>query len=156
MAESNRIKTAKDKADLVKALTASNETTGLFQTYADVLIFAAALGLKHKKRVPLRDISKREPAPIPQEQFLLRGYDIVINLLAIDDVKDIKILSINNEEYGNERLHLFEEYANGGLEILREELRGVVDFSERILLLLSYERFKTQLPEESFDLSRFL
>lgn len=156
MAESNRIKTAQDKADLVKALTASNETNGPFQTYADVLIFAAALGVKHKKRITLGDISKREPAPIPQEQFLLRGYDIVINLIAIADAKDVQILSLNNEEYGNERIHLFEEYANGGLEILREELRGIIDFPERILLILNHERFKADLPEETFDLSRFL
>lgn len=67
MAETNRIKTAKDKADLVKALTATNDTSGPFQTYADVLAFAATLGAKYKKRIPLGEVSKREPAPIPQE-----------------------------------------------------------------------------------------
>ena len=49
----NRIKIAKDKAELVKALVASNEKTAPFQTYVEVLVFAAALGTKHKKRVHL-------------------------------------------------------------------------------------------------------
>ncbi|MDV2995081.1 MAG: hypothetical protein N4J56_004735 [Chroococcidiopsis sp. SAG 2025] len=40
----NRIKIAKDKAELVKALVASNEKTAPFQTYVEVMMFAAALG----------------------------------------------------------------------------------------------------------------
>jgi dnd system-associated protein 4 len=40
----NRVRVAKDKADLVKALVSSDSMTGAFQTYADVIVFAAALG----------------------------------------------------------------------------------------------------------------
>lgn len=156
MADSNRIKTAKDKADFVKALTALNDTTGPFQTYADVLVFAAALGAKYKKRTPLGEVSKREPAPIPQEQFFLRGYDMVINLIAMTETKDTKILSSKEENINSKRNYLFEEYANGGLEILQTELRGAVDYSERLLLILNSERFKQQQQEGEFDLSRFL
>lgn len=35
-----RIKVAKDKAKLVKALRAGEGSTGLFQTYVDVMVFA--------------------------------------------------------------------------------------------------------------------
>jgi dnd system-associated protein 4 len=38
------------------------------------------------------------------------------------------------------RNQIFEEYANGGLELLQNELRGAVDYTERIVLMLSYER----------------
>jgi dnd system-associated protein 4 len=159
MAEAGRIRVAKDKADLVKALTSIDGATGPFPTYADAIVFAAALGAKHKKRVPLREISKREPAPIPQEQFLLRGYDCIINLLAIAETEDIRIISNergrNADDYDKSN-HIFEEYANGGLEILQLELRGAVDYTERILLLLSSEKCKEELPEEEFDLSLFL
>ncbi|MBC1220548.1 DNA phosphorothioation-associated protein 4, partial [Nostoc sp. UCD120] len=79
MAETGRIRVAKDKAELVKDLTSSDGGTGPFNTFADVIVFAAALGAKHKKRVPLGEISKREPSPIPQEQFIVRGYNTVIN-----------------------------------------------------------------------------
>lgn len=151
----NRIKVAKNKADLVQALISLDGTTGSFQTYADVVVFAAVLGAKHRRRVPLGEISKREPAPIGQEHFMIRGYDMVINLLAITENKNIKIISFNNEEYENERIHIFEEYANGGLEILKEELRGSIDYSERLLLMLNFERSKREQQEE-FDLTRFL
>ncbi|MEY3402832.1 MAG: hypothetical protein RLZZ86_2448, partial [Cyanobacteriota bacterium] len=46
MAETGRIRVAKDKADLVKSLTSADGGTGPFQTFADVIVFAAALGVK--------------------------------------------------------------------------------------------------------------
>lgn len=152
----NKIKVAKDKATLVQTLVDSNEKTSPFQTYVEVMVFAAALGAKRKKRVPLGEISKREPGPIEQEYFATKGYDLLIKLLAIAEMKDINILSINNEEYDNKRTHIFEEYANGGLEILQEELRGTVDYSERLLLILIFERVKQEQQNEEFNLTKFL
>lgn len=152
----NKIRVAKDKADLVKQLTASPETTGPFQTYADAMVFAAALGAKYKKRVPLGEISKREPGAIGLDIFVSRGYDMVIKLLAVTETQDTKVLAANDEEYENERLHIFEEYANGGLELLQGEFHGAVNYSERLLLILSNEREKKEPQDEDFDLSRFL
>ncbi|NEP09385.1 MAG: DNA phosphorothioation-associated protein 4 [Symploca sp. SIO2C1] len=152
----NRIRIAKDKADLVQALTASKETTGPFQTYADVVVFAAALGVQGKKRVSLGTISKKEPAPIGLEIFVSRGYDLVLKLIAIAETKDTKIISPSDRAAQEKRIRIFEEYANGGLEILRDELRGAVDYSEQLLLLLSAQRFREEVTEDSFDLSKFL
>ncbi|MGQ4650002.1 DNA phosphorothioation-associated protein 4 [Lyngbya aestuarii] len=152
----NRLRVAKDKADLMKALVASDSTTGPFSTYADAMVFAASWGAKRKKRTPLGTISQKEPAPISLEVFISRGYELVIKLLAIAATKNAKIISPNDDKSEEERLHIFEEYANGGLEILREELRGTVDYSERLLLMINSERFKQETTEEDFDLSRFL
>ncbi|WP_341526119.1 DNA phosphorothioation-associated protein 4 [Nostoc sp. UHCC 0302] len=156
MAETGRIRVAKDKAELVKDLTSSDGGTGPFNTFADVIVFAAALGAKHKRRVALGEISKREPSPIPQEQFIVRGYNTVINLIAIAETQDIKVLSLEEGNNNEKRNYIFEEYANGGLEILQAEMRGAVDYYERILLILSYERFQDNSQEEDFDLSKFL
>ncbi|BAZ29468.1 hypothetical protein NIES4074_19150 [Cylindrospermum sp. NIES-4074] len=156
MAETGRIRVAKDKADLVKSLTSSDGGTGPFQTFADVIVFAAALGAKHKKRVVLGEVSKREPSPIRLEYFATMGHDVLIKLLGINETQDIKILSLNEEEFEIKRNHIFEEYANGGLEILQNELRGAVDYSERILLFLNYERTNTEQEDEEFDLTKFL
>lgn len=152
----NRIKIAKDKADLVKALVASNEKTAPFQTYVEVLVFAAALGAKHKKRVVIEEVSKRDPDPIPQEHFVTKGYDMLIKLLAITESKDSEIIASNDDYYDEQRICVFEEYANGGLEILRDELRGSVDYLERLLLMLSDIKFKQYSVKNEFDLSKFL
>ncbi|MDJ0509007.1 MAG: DNA phosphorothioation-associated protein 4 [Crocosphaera sp.] len=151
----SRIRISKDKAELVQSLVDFNDGVGPFQTYADVITFAATLGAKYKKRVPLNVISK-EPAPISLEIFVSRGYDAVIKLLAIAETNDPNILSIYDREAEDQRVKIFEEYANGGLEELQEELKGIVDYSEHLLLLLNLERFPKLSPKEEFDLSRFL
>lgn len=156
MVETGRIRVAKDKAELVKALTAADGATGPFPTYADVIVFAAALGAKHKKRVPLGEVSKKEPAPIPQEQFLVRGYDAVINLIAVNETEELKILSLTENHTNENRNDIFEEYVNGGLEMLQIELRGAVDYTERLLLILISEAVRQKKEEEEFDLSKFL
>ncbi|WP_413165968.1 DNA phosphorothioation-associated protein 4 [Capilliphycus salinus ALCB114379] len=154
----NRVRVAKDKADFVKALTESEGKTGPFQTYADVMVFAAALGMRRKKRVPLEAISKREPSPISLEVFISRGYDLVLKLMAFLEENDPQILSPFDADFEEKRAVIFEEYANGGLEVLREECRGAVDYSDRLLLLLMSERERdNQLePDQEFDLTRFL
>jgi dnd system-associated protein 4 len=94
-----RIKVAKDKAKLVKALRAGDDSTGLFQTYYEVLVFAAALGAKRGKFVPIKegDFSK-EIDPIRQEQFASKGYDQVINLLAVMHDKNPKVLGNTQDD----------------------------------------------------------
>ena len=152
----NRVRVAKDKADLVQDLIDGPGKTGPFQTYADAIAFAATLGAKRKKRSPLGAIAKTEPGPIALEIFESRGYDVAIEVMAIVETKDPKILSSFDENAEEQRILIFEEYANGGLEILRQELRGAVDYTERILLIMQAEREKTDQLETEFDLSRFL
>jgi len=153
MAE-NRIKVAKDKANLVKELKDSDNTAGFFQTYVDVVVFAAALGAKRKKRVPLVEFA-RDLDPIRRDYFNNNKCELIINLLAVSVIQNQKVLA-DAEESDEQRIKIFEEYANGGLEILQQELRGVVDYSEQILLILSSERFKQERQDEEFDLSKFI
>ncbi|MCC0178684.1 DNA phosphorothioation-associated protein 4 [Waterburya agarophytonicola K14] len=151
-----RIKVAKDKAELVQKLLDTKGSTGAFQTYADIVAFAASLGAKYQKRVPLKEISQTEPAPISLEIFISRGYDRLIELIAVTDTQDIEILSTKDAIVQTTKIKIFEEYANGGLEKLAHELRGAVDYTERLVLILNTERFAPETDEEEFDLSRFL
>ncbi|MEH2249891.1 DNA phosphorothioation-associated protein 4 [Nostoc sp.] len=149
----NRIRVAKDKAEFVKSLVASKDTTGPFQTYVEVMVFAAALGVKYKKRIPL-DVISKDLSPLRQDYFT-SSFTLLINLLAITETENIKILDDDNVA-DEQRIHIFEEYANGGLEIIQNELRGAVDYSERLFLFLSYEKTNTEQKDEEFDLTKFL
>jgi dnd system-associated protein 4 len=152
---SHRIRIARDKAELVQALLDSSGTSGLFQTYADVMIFAASLGAQQGKRVPLESIAK-EPSPISLEIFISRGYDALIKLLALVETQDRSSISAYQLDAEELRVQILEEYANGGLEKLQEELRGARDYAERILLILGTERSPRVAANADFDLSRFL
>ncbi len=151
-----RIKIAKDKAELVQKLLDTKGTTGVFATYADVIAFAATMGVRHRVRSPLNEISPSEPAPISLEVFISRGYDRLIKLIAVMETGDIKILSTEDATVEAQRVLIFEEYANGGLERLLQELRGAVDYTERLVLILNAQRFSSDTNNEEFDLSRFL
>lgn len=151
-----RIKVAQDKAELVLRLLDEPGTTGMFATYADVIAFAASFGVKHQRRSPVTEVSQSEPAPISLEVFISRGYERLINLIAVTSTKDIKVLSTEDDTAEATRVLIFEEYANGGLEQLQQELRGAVDYTDRLVLILNAERFSKETNDEEFDLSRFL
>jgi dnd system-associated protein 4 len=151
----NRIRVAKDKAELVKSLMASAENNSPFQTYADIILFAAVLGAKQDRRVALGEISKKEPSPISSEVFISRGYDSVMKLIAIAATENINVISPDRSDVEQQRIQIFEEYANGGLEIIHQELRGAVDYTDRILLMLSTSPTETETASE-FDLRKFL
>lgn len=89
---------------------------------------------------------------MPQEQF---RNAFVIGLVAIADTQDPKILRDDDDESDHRRVEIFQEYVNGGLEILATELSGSVDYTEQILLMLKLEKQVGQTDGE-FDLSRFL
>jgi dnd system-associated protein 4 len=147
----HRVRIAQDKAELVKSLLADKGTTGTFATYADMVAFAASMGMKRKAKLSLEKVA-REPAPIALEIFISRGYDWLIQLIALTETATPKILAAEAE---SQRIAIFEEYANGGLAALQQELVGAVDYTERLLLILNAERFKPSTTED-FDLSRFL
>lgn len=147
-----RIKVAKDKAKLVKALKTGEGSTGLFQTYVDVMVFAATLGVKQGKYIPVSDVSKKDPDPIPQEHFISKGHDQTINLLAVTHTKDPKVLS-DDEELQRKRIEIFESYANGGLEIIQEALRGSSDYAKQLQLLLATERKRSIFSDDFLDIN---
>lgn len=153
----HRVRISKDKASLVEALTMEKEGRGTFETYADVVMFAAVYGGKYQKLVPLNQGISGDPAPISLEIFISRGYEWDIKLLAIALSDDTNLLSPYDWEAQAQRVTLLEQAANGGLELLEEELRGAVDYSDRLLLLLNQARWGTaETTTDEFDLSHFL
>lgn len=131
-----RVRVPKDKVDLVKRLLAVEGGIGPFKLQADVIAFAAALGARRGVLVPVDEGTKE---PIRQEVFERQGYDTLINLLAVYHEKNPTVLA-NTDAAEDRRLTIFEQYANGGLQVLQQELRGSVDYVESIMLLAQTER----------------
>lgn len=145
-----RIKVAKDKAKLVKALRAGEGSTGPFQTYADVVTFAAAFGFSKKNRVPFDQASRGDPDPIPGDQFKNRG---LMDLIAVAETRNPNILS-SDDEQTQEKARIFEEYANGGFEILASQVNGVGNIAQQILLFVTATQKSSDF--EDLDILSFL
>jgi dnd system-associated protein 4 len=88
-----------------------------FPTYRDVLLFAAGLGVMQQRRVPFDETAE----PIRYDTLTDPSFaEALINMIAaIEYPDDANIMST---ELLAERLHAFEEYANGGLEYLQEQI----------------------------------
>ena len=88
----HRVRIARDKGEFVQSLVNFKHGIGPFQTYADVIAFAEALGVRYQEKVAIENVAK-EPSPINLEIFISRGYDTLIKLLAVNEFQDTKILS---------------------------------------------------------------
>ncbi len=108
-----RVRRPKDREDLFQALV---QEEGIFDIYAHLLTFAAALGFFRNRREPFEHSGE----PIAWEVFLNAGHESFVNAIAATSTGDLEILSYDRLA---DRLAVFEEYANGGLIELQKELR---------------------------------
>jgi dnd system-associated protein 4 len=111
-----RVRRPKDKEDLVQRLTDGKDA--VFPTYRELLIFAASLGFFHEQKKGFTSSAE----PIPWSYFANTPGEQLVDMLTAATVSDPSALGSTAEHF-NLRLELFEQYANGGLEILHKELQ---------------------------------
>ena len=150
-----RIRIPKDKQEFIKSLLSDSEggRGGPFETQAHALTFAAAFGAEHKTSVPFEEGTA---GPIRYEIFENNGLDIVINLLGVQEHDGPEILA-NSDEMVDKRVSIFEYYANGGLQLLQSELKGQVDITDAIFLMIAKKRRDNiDSGDQDFDLTQFV
>ena len=88
-----------------------------FATFRDILLFAAAVGAHVKRRVPFTSSGE----PIRYETLKEPAFsETLINMIAASEIAgDPEILDSTR---ASERVRIFEEYANGGLEYIQEQV----------------------------------
>lgn len=118
------IKRSQKFEDLVRKLAdVHHPTTGksVFPTIRELVCFAAILGFENDRRKKLQndtnDVDARNVEKSQQTQDL-------IYLIALAVEKDVEILRDENEE---QMYRIFEEYAEGGFEILELWMREKPD-----------------------------
>jgi dnd system-associated protein 4 len=88
-----------------------------FATFRDILLFAAAVGAQVKRRVPFTSSGE----PIRYETLKEPAFsETLINMMAASEVTDDP--EILDSTRAGDRVRIFEEYANGGLEYIQEQV----------------------------------
>jgi dnd system-associated protein 4 len=146
-----RVRGPADKEELIARL-AGDSPSGLFPSVRDLFVFAAALGKAENKSVPAAWSSGD---PIRLELFQREGgHELLIQILAVlEHPDDLEILE---DDRAAERVAIFEQYVNGGLEIIRTHLdanRQVRDDDALQLLVNRY--IDKPKPEGDVDLAKF-
>lgn len=114
------INRSKIHEDMVQRLTTKllGLPRSIFPTIRELLCFAALLGYSEKRRTPLDRAEGVED--VSYQQFERGEAEDLIWLLALAEARDTDILKDGEEA---RCATIFEEYANGGLFIIRDVLQ---------------------------------
>lgn len=111
-----RIRRPKKFNEVFDQLTGKSQNA-IFKSYAQLMIFAASVGFYYKNKKPFTTSDE----PIRIHIFNNQDYfHSVFNMISfLESNKDIQIFDSKNL---NKRIKIFEEYAFGGLEIIKSEV----------------------------------
>lgn len=120
-----------------------------FPAFRDILLFAAAVGFAQGRRVPFTDVAGD---PIRYDTLVGPSFaDTLVSMIAANEVgNDPEIMDDTRLQ---ERVAVFEEYANGGLEYIQELINTRKQPAETVVLdlvtsALTDERRHTEMDVE--------
>jgi dnd system-associated protein 4 len=132
----NRSRIYEDIVQKLAAMPLPGTDRRLFPTIRELLCFAALLGFSEQRRSPLDRSQGIED--VSYQQFERGDAENLIYLVALAETRDPSILREGEEARCAE---IFEEYANGGLAILKDYLlREGGEYPDRALMMLLRDR----------------
>jgi dnd system-associated protein 4 len=118
--QGRRVQRATDKEDLIKAITQAPQAP--FKEIWRLMVFAALLGYRENRKEPLAEVDTGKG--IDERYFAnSTAWPGLLYLMALAETERPEVLSGEPEEEEC-RVATFEQYANGGLSILKEQLEA--------------------------------
>jgi len=132
-AADHRVRRPKAMEDVLALLTSKdNGSTAVFPQLRDALVFAAAVGWTQGKRTAFDNSGEAIRWDVASNR---RGTEMLVNLLAIATHPDDP--EVMSSERFAERLLIFEEYVNGGLIFIKEQLESAPGTPTEVILRLT-------------------
>jgi dnd system-associated protein 4 len=145
----NRSRVYEDIVQKLAMLPLPDSDRRLFPTIRELLCFAALLGYSEKRRLPLDRSAGVED--ISYQQFERGSSEDLIYLIALAETQDTELLREGEEARCAE---IFEEYANGGLAIIKDYLlRSGGEYPDRALMKMLHEKKYLVTPQAEPDLA---
>ena len=145
-----RILRSCDKEDFIEELM--SHRIGIFREIWRLLLFAAQIGLQAKRREPLHSVETGKG--IDQSTFgNSASWPGILYLMSLSETGDSGILA-NSPELGDQRVQLFQEYANGGLTILKDFFSSrTLDLDGFLTFIEIHHAQSTELSATDIDLA---
>lgn len=132
----NRSRTLEDIVQKLAGQNVPGTERRLFPTIRELLCFCALLGFSERRRVPLDRSQGVED--ISYQQFERGDAEDLIYMIALAETQDTDTLREGEEVKCAE---IFEEYANGGLMVVKDFLlRSGGEYPDRALMTMLKER----------------
>jgi dnd system-associated protein 4 len=143
-----RIQRASDKEAIITILT--SESVGAFRENWRVIFFAAIVGYKNGRRDPLIGVQTGEG--IRQDTFANNPvWQGTLYLLGLVETESPDILQ-STEDAEDERIKIFEEYANGGLAILKDYFASSNESLDSLLTFIQSQTTTAKPPDLSIKI----
>jgi dnd system-associated protein 4 len=143
-----RIQRASDKEAIITLLT--SDAVGAFQENWRLLFFAALVGFKNGRREPLVTVQAGEG--IRQDSFANNPvWQGTLYLLGLVEAQSPDVLQ-STEDAEDERIRIFEEYANGGLAMLKEHFATSSDSLDSLLTFIQSQTQVATAPDLSITI----
>jgi len=140
-----RIHRATDKEEIIRLLT--SEQVSVFKEIWRLLMFAAQVGYANGRRHPLSSVDSGKG--IDQIAFGNNpAWPGVMYLMALANTGTADILG-GSTESEEQRITVFQEYANGGLDLLQEHFASRTPSLEAFVEFIDIQRIR---PQEAPDL----
>jgi len=141
--------------DFVKELTDSDSDNKIFDSMAQCLAFAASYGYHNNKREVISRASTSKVDPINPNIFTNKGVDTMFDMLAIASEVDKSVLQDSDNAF-DKRAVIFEEYAKGGLALLKGRLSGQVNYLDAIIkIIIDNTKSNNDLKKDDhFDITK--
>jgi len=102
--------------DMFKDMCTDKKNQQVFETYKDLLLFSASLGKSRDSSIKFNN-STLDPVRL---SYFRGDYDLdLLNCIAILEEDDPSILGKDSED---KRIEVIEEYINGGLKIIHNDI----------------------------------
>ena len=145
-----RIMRSADKEDIIEELMSSR--VGVFSQIWKLLLFAAQVGIKTKRREPLKAIESGKG--IDQATFgNSSAWPGILYLMGLAEEGDSRIIECNPDGE-DQRIQMFQEYANGGLAVIKEFFKNrPIDLDGILAFIEANQSGHNSLNEPDLDLS---
>jgi len=138
-----RIQRASDKEAIIELLT--SESVGAFREIWRLMFFAALVGFKNGRREALNSTQSGEG--IRQDSFANNPVWLgTLYLLGLVETGSTDVLR-SAEDAENERIRIFEEYANGGLELLKEQFETSNGSLDTLMMFIQSQTESVSTPD---------
>ena len=140
-----RVRRPADKESLFKELTDGDDA--IFETYKDLMVCAACIGFSHGSRKPF----DRSLEPIAWNIFNGQTDAAIVNAIALAEEKELDVL-LETEDAFDRKLTIFEEYANAGLEMIKQRVLDLPGSALENMLDLVFEFSPDRVEVPDLDL----
>lgn len=145
-----RILRASDKEELIEELLSTR--IGIFREIWRLLLFSAQVGIKEGRREPLKAVETGKG--IDQATFgNSSSWPGILYLMGLAEIGDSGVLA-STSEGEDQRVLLFQEYANGGLSIIKNFFQGrTIDLDGVLAFIELHQASTSDLSAPDLDLS---